>query len=214
MLIEAVILAAGRSRRMEGGTAKVLMPFGRGTVLSRLCGTIAQSRVYRAVIVTGFQHEIVTEHVESDISPLFRDGGKELVIARNSRYEDGMAVSFRVGAGFLSSPENPILLFLGDQPLVTVATIDRIIGTFEDLHKGRNEPLLIHPRYDGKKGHPVLFSGRLQDEIMQLTRDDQVRYLTWKHRERAFVLDVEDEGIGLDIDTPEDLRRLRERGSS
>jgi len=209
MFVSAVVLAAGSSRRMKGGGIKVLRTIGDRTVLSRLIGTLFDSEVNEIILVTGFQADRVREQVTEGILPRFKGTDKSFKLVFNPDFDHGMAVSFMTGVKELSPFSDAFLLVLGDQPFVKPDTINSLIMTYERILRKENGHLLIHPRLEGKKGHPVLFSRELIPEILKLGREDQVRYVTWKHRARAFLLDVEDPGIGLDIDTEEDLERIR-----
>lgn len=208
MYVCAIVLAAGRSRRMGTAGNKVMMKIGGETVLCRLMRTIAQSSINEVVVVAGYRGGIVARHVEERIRPMFL--GKRLIVARNDEYEDGMAVSLSVGAKALPPSADAFLLFLGDQPLVRRDTIDTVIEEYRTLGNRKEDIVLIHPRYKGKKGHPVLFSDELRGEAEELGSEDQPRYVTWKHRDRARILDVDDPGICADLDTPDDLERMRE----
>ena len=209
MFTSAVVLAAGSSRRMKGGGIKVLRTIGEETVLSRLMKTLTESDIDEIILVTGYEADRVREEVTEKILPQLKDSHKRLTVVFNPYYEDGMAVSFREGVKELSPSCDAFLCVLGDQPFVKNGTINILITTYERIIREGSGHLLIHPRWEGKKGHPVLFSPELIPEILELGREDQVRYVTRKHRARAFLLDVEDPGIGLDIDTEEDLERIR-----
>lgn len=209
MYASAVVLAAGISKRMNGEGSKVLMKLGGSTILYRLMSTVSRSKVNEVILVTGYQGDAVSRHATEDIRPLFTDKEIEFIMVHNADFRDGMAVSFREGVKKISKKCDAYLLFLGDQPIVRKETIDRVIRAYSDLLERGEDHVLVHPRYKGKKGHPVIFSRKLTGEVLALGPDDQVRYLTWKYRDRAFLLDVDDPGIGLDVDTPADLELLR-----
>jgi len=207
----ALVLAAGSSSRMKLKHNKVLCSLGRertDTVLGRLLKSINNSTVDEIIVVTGFQHRKVKEHIEGDLIPSFQDQ-KKVKIAHNSGYRGGMAVSFSCAAGHIAPESDAFLLFLGDQPLVKTTTICKLIKKYETLlNEGKNY-LLVHPRVKGKKGHPVLFSSVLREEVIELGADDQPRDITWKYRKRAYIFDVSDQGIGSDIDTLKDILNMR-----
>ena len=209
MYVSAVVLAAGVSRRMDGKGSKVLAILGGFTLLYRLVTTISRSIVNEVILVTGFQGEAVSRHAAEEIRPVLLEMNKKFRVVHNADFRDGMAVSFREGVKAVSGDPDAYLLFLGDQPLVRKETINRVIRAYSELLVKGDDHVLVHPRYKGKKGHPVLFSTKLTAEVLGLGPDDQVRYLTWKYRENAFLLDVDDPGIGLDVDTPSDLELLR-----
>jgi len=68
---------------------------------------------------------------------------------------------------------------------------------------------IVIPTFEGRKGHPVLFGSALIPEILSQPGDATLRdYIAVKG---YTALEVEDEGILLDIDTAEDYDRARAR---
>lgn len=190
---------------------KVLCRIGKGktdTILGCLLKTINNSTVDETIVVTGFQHEQVAQHIEKDILPSFQND-KPLIITHNVDHKLGMAVSFSRGASSLDPQTDAFLLFLGDQPLIKVETICAIIAQYEKIQSVGEDFLLLHPRVNGKKGHPVVFSSRLREEVLALGEKNQPRDITWKYRKRAHIYDIDDRGIGMDIDTTQDLKSVR-----
>jgi len=196
---------------MGEGPSKVLSTVKGKTILQQLMETISRSRVLDIILVTGHQGEQVADHARNKINSIFAKCNKKFIMVHNADYEDGMAVSFREGVKAVPPDSDLFLLFLGDQPLVSENTIDHLVEIYQDIVANGRNYVLIHPRYNGKKGHPVLFSSELRREIEALGKNDQVRYLTWKHRARAFILEVDDPGINIDVDTTEDLENLRKK---
>jgi len=179
MFVSAVVLAAGSSSRMKGGGIKVLRTIGERTVLSRLMNTLIASDVNEIILVTGFQADRVQEQVRKSILPHLEGSDKSLTVVFNPDYDHGMAVSFMMGVKELSPSCESFLCVLGDQPFVKRETINSLVTTYERILRDGSGYLLVHPRWEGKKGHPVLFSRELIPEILELGREDQVRYVTW-----------------------------------
>jgi molybdenum cofactor cytidylyltransferase len=67
--------------------------------------------------------------------------------------------------------------------------------------------LIVVPRYDGKRGHPVIFSRDLFEELLRAPGDQGAKAVVNAHPEETLEIDTEDEGITLDIDTPELYRQ-------
>ena len=67
---------------------------------------------------------------------------------------------------------------------------------------------MLYPRFAGKRGHPPLIARRLFGEILAGDGEGGLRALLARHE--AADVDVADEGILLDMDTPEDYQRLAE----
>jgi molybdenum cofactor cytidylyltransferase len=93
-----------------------------------------------------------------------------------------------------------IVLLLGDQPGVTVATIDRLISA------AAGTPLAVC-RYDDGRGHPFWFGRAVFGDLAELHGDKAV----WKLLEsgRYPVVEVTVDGpVPPDVDTWEDYERL------
>ncbi|MDZ7796905.1 MAG: NTP transferase domain-containing protein [Candidatus Marinimicrobia bacterium] len=84
----------------------------------------------------------------------------------------------------------------GDQPAVSPSTFRRMM-------KERAE--IVIPRYKGKKGHPVLFKASCIPGITAM--DDTGILRDFIHQKNnVTIVDVDDPGIGMDVDTPQDLK--------
>ena len=67
-------------------------------------------------------------------------------------------------------------------------------------------PILI-ASYQGKRGHPVLFSSQVYGEILAAPLDQGAKVVVRKDPARVREIPLEDPGILADIDTPEDYAR-------
>jgi molybdenum cofactor cytidylyltransferase len=92
-------------------------------------------------------------------------------------------------------------------PLVAGRHIDRLIAAFNPL-EGR---AIIVPTRRGKRGNPVLWASRFFPEMAQILGDVGARHLIGEHAELVAEVEMEDDAILVDIDTPEALSALRER---
>ncbi len=97
------------------------------------------------------------------------------------------------------------LVCLGDMPLVTGRHIDRLIAAFNPL-EGR---AIIVPTRRGKRGNPVLWARRFFAEMAGIAGDVGARHLIGEHAELVAEIEMDDDAILVDIDTPEALAALR-----
>ena len=98
------------------------------------------------------------------------------------------------------------IVALGDMPAVAPRTIAMVKGALE------SGALIAAPvDGEGRRGHPVGFAAALRDELLALRGDVGAREIIQRHVSRVELLRCDDPGIFLDIDTPEDLRRLEAR---
>ena len=83
-------------------------------------------------------------------------------------------------------------------PAVTAATLEKLLAA-------PPAPLRI-PRFNGRRGHPVLFAAALVPEFLALGPRESARDVVNRHP--AEYVDTDDEGVIRDIDDPEAYRQL------
>jgi molybdenum cofactor cytidylyltransferase len=129
-------------------------------------------------------------------------GGLKIVV--NPNYEQGMASSLHAGLSALDPQIDATCIVLADQPFVRPETLDQL------ARKYRHTPArIVIPSYKGVRGNPVLLDRSVFAEVMALEGDTGCRAIFGNHTGRTVKLEVEDEGILLDIDNQEDYERLR-----
>lgn len=191
--MSAVLLAGGTAGRFGG--LKLLAEVGEASLLEAALSTLTRAQLLDIILVLGHQAEVVRRRVPTD--------GARVVV--NPRYRDGMSTSIQAGLRALDGPEAGVLLALGDQPLVQVDTVNRLVDAFRRSHASA-----IVPRYRGRPGNPVVLDLRLRPRMEQLRGDVGCREIL-DELEDTRAVDVDDPGILLDVDTPEDLERIRAR---
>lgn len=110
-----------------------------------------------------------------------------------------MAESVRTGINALDDSSKGILVFPSDQPLVSADTIRTIIDTYN-----RSLEKIIIPAYNGKRGHPAVFPRTIIEEVFSGLN---LREIINRYPEKVVVVDVQDEGVILDIDTSGDFEK-------
>jgi molybdenum cofactor cytidylyltransferase len=191
--VAAVVLAAGGSARM--GSPKQLLRLGGETLIRRAVRTALASRCARVFVVVG----AAAAAVSRDIADL----PVETVV--NASWADGMATSIRAGVEAVAAAEprlDAALLTLADQPAITVDILDRIVAAGEDAAAG-----LVACEYAGTLGAPALYARRHFDALCRLRGDRGGKALLEAHRDT--VVRVSFAPAAVDVDTPEDYRRLR-----
>jgi molybdenum cofactor cytidylyltransferase len=188
-MIAGVLLAAGQSKRM-GGASKLLLPL-RGKPLVRWAGeALAGAGFDPLVAVLGRNAVQVREALE----------GLGFQFVENAKFAEGMATS--IVAGILELPDGcrGAGLVLGDMPRVRSESIRGLARVFEDGRRG-----IVVPVYGGRRGHPVLFDLRkYREELLALGGDEGARSLLARHPEDVLEFPVEDAGVVMDIDSPDD----------
>lgn len=191
-MIGAIVLAAGFSRRM--GRLKPLLPFGDKPMLARVVENLLTCDGIASVIV-------VTGHESAQIQEALGECG-EVRFAHNNAYADGMLSSVQCGVRALPPGCAAFFLVLGDQPVVHPATLDNLLKVWRET-----DPPLVLPVWNGRRGHPVLFSRRCIPEILALNDGATLKHVVQLHSADLVEAQVEDEAVLHDVDTPEDYER-------
>lgn len=181
---DCVVVAAGRSSRMKAW--KPALPWKNGrSLLEQVVGE-AESAGCRVILVGGFRYRRLRKLVGMN---------KKITFVRNQRWRRGMDVSVRCALPLVTSRR--FFLVAGDMPLIRVA----------DYHRLSKEPAgeVLRPVFDGVPGHPVLFDSSHIPELLKGADGVAIRTLLLQFNVRK--IEWDDEGVVIDIDTPEAYRK-------
>jgi CTP:molybdopterin cytidylyltransferase MocA len=172
------------------GQPKQLLPLGNKTVIRHCFDNLVAAGIKNVVVVIC--------RGGSEILDSMKDLPVKVVFNENPESE--MAESVRIGLRTLTDSSSGILVHLSDHPLVSTGTLKSIV----QCHLETPDKIII-PLYKGKKGHPSLFPKPVIDEVfVGLT----LREIINRDSSRIKFLDVDDEGVILDMDTKEDYERI------
>ncbi len=192
MKIGAMILAAGESKRM--GEPKLLLPFGKKTMIETVLDNVIRSKVDEVLVVLGAGVEKIKNKI--------RD--YDLRITVNPHFQKGMLSSVQWGFQEISEKIQGVLVCLGDQPSISTEIIDRIIDAYKETGKG-----IVVPAYKKRRGHPVLIDIKYLEEIKSLSVDVGLRGVVYNHPEDTLEVEVDSPAILRDIDNPDDYHKER-----
>lgn len=188
--IAAILLAAGQSSRM-GATNKLLGTLDGKPLVRQVAEAVLGSAAGRLVVVTG--------HEEEKVCAALSDLDAEFI--HNPQYALGMSTSVRAGFSALPEGTDAALVCLGDMPAITAQMLDALIAAYDPV-EGR---AIVVPVHDGKRGNPILWDHRFFEEMQELEGDKGARGLLAEFADLVAEVDVPDNAIHLDIDTPEML---------
>jgi molybdenum cofactor cytidylyltransferase len=185
--IWAIILAAGESKRM--GFPKMLLTFNGITMIECVIGNILGSEIDNAIVVLGCDSDLLVELVEK----------YHVKHCYNDNYKEGMLSSVKCGFKSLPSDYEAVIVFQGDQPLITSNVINKVIDAYRLTGKG-----IVIPIHKKKRGHPVLISRKYCFEIESLDPLVGLRSLASQFPDDVLEVDTDDPGILRDFDTYEE----------
>jgi CTP:molybdopterin cytidylyltransferase MocA len=172
------------------GRSKQLLPLPDRPAVVRCVETILAAGIVEVIVVVGSQAEEIARTVE----------GLPVKIVHNEDQESDMAGSVRLGLSALDPDSDGVFICLCDHPLVSPRTL-AMMGMHHEASPGS----IIIPCCKGLKGHPTLFPRMLLEEIETLPT---LRDIIGSHADKVRFLDIDDEGIVLDMDTWEDYQRI------
>ena len=193
-MICAVVLAAGRSRRM--GTQKLLLPLRGQPVIARILDELQRSPVDAVWVVLGRDGERIRDALV----------GRNVNFVTNPDAEGDMLSSVRCGLRALPEPWDAVLIVPGDQPTLTSRVVSSLVRTFQAARCG-----IAVPTYRGRRGHPVLIARRHREEVLEHHEAMGLRGLLQTHPTEVVEVEVDDPGVLDDMDRPEDYERIAKR---
>jgi len=192
--ISAIILAAGESRRM--GQPKLLLSWGKTTVLGQIVATFSKAGIADIVVVTGSTRKLI----ENLVAELAKDYPVRATYNPDYKF-GGMLSSIKTGLTELNLHTRAALIGLGDQPQVREDTVQHICTAFLEM----DAPLVI-PSFENRRGHPWLVVHPLWNEILALPLSTTPReFLDAYNAQVKYIM--ADQSILQDLDTPEDYTR-------
>lgn len=202
----AVIVSAGLSSRM--GAFKPMLPFGGETIIRHNVTTLLNAGCSPVCVVTGFRSELLKEHL----------AGLPVLCVENTDYRTTqMLDSVKLGLAAVKDSCECVLFTPGDACAYQNDTVSSLLDSGADI---------CIPVFNGKRGHPVMIScrfiprilsyegeGGLGGALASLASPADDRTEAGSGPETCAVikeLPVNDPGILLDADTPEDYKKLTE----
>jgi molybdenum cofactor cytidylyltransferase len=175
------------------GRAKQLLPLGDKSVIRHCLDSIIGAGVKDIVAVVGLNGRDIADDIL----------GFSVKIVFNLDPESEMAESVRCGLRLVDVSSTGVLVCLSDHPLVSPETFFTLLR-----NHCKNPDRIIVPFYRGRRGHPTLFPARAIKEIFSGLRLNEIVNRT---PGRLICIDVNDEGVLLDMDTPEDYRKVLQK---
>jgi len=189
-MLAAVILAGGTSSRM--GSPKALLAYQGRPFLEHLLEVTVQPEIGARRVVLGADAVPITKAIQ--LKP------DEVVI--NEEWEKGQLSSLQAGLRSLPQGTEGFLLCLIDHPLISGALVRELIDTFYSSDK----PIVL-PVYEGRRGHPVIFSADLYEELLRAPLETGARAVVWTHKGEVAEVQTNEEGCVLNLNDPETMHK-------
>ncbi len=189
--VAAMVLAAGSSRR-TGTENKLLHIYNNKPMICSVVESAQASNVAECLVVTGHESDQVMKAIES----------YDVQVCHCPRHAEGMAHSIAAGLSRLQSFD-AVIVCLADMPHIGAETINKIISS----HKNIADKIVV-PVHGGVRGNPVMIGCTFYDSLLRHEGDSGARFLIKQYPEKVVEIELGDESVLKDYDTPQALQQL------
>lgn len=194
--IFGIIPAAGRSRRM--GRDKQLIDVGGRPMLAIVIEALLDGGVSDLYVVT---RRAIFEALSADVRARAR-------FVENDDPATEMIDSIRLAR--MAFPENvdetdAVAVCPGDLPAITAGNVRACVDAFI-----ANPDRIVVATHGMKRGHPIIIPASLMTLARFAAYSRGLNVVTRMYADRVLEVNVEGGGVTMDVDTPADLRALRQ----
>jgi len=186
-----IVPAAGRGSRFGGSPHKLEQAFDGSTVLATTVRHAIESQLPVVVVTVAALAPLVASQLAT----------RDIVVLSAAEAARGMGATIAAGVAERSGAPGWLVL-PADMPLVQPGTLLAVASALE------HHPV-VYAQHRGRRGHPVAFAAELYSELIQVSGDDGARRVMLRYP--AHGQEVDDPGVLLDVDTPQELEALRRR---
>lgn len=187
-MITGIILASGYSKRMKRD--KLLMEINGMKIVERVIKSSKES----------FLDDIILVYRTEEVKEIGDKWGINTLY--NPKAHLGQSESLKLG--IREAKDSQAYMFLvGDQPFLNSELINRLIEEYR-----KNKASIVIPYYNGTKGTPTVFSSIYKDDLLNVQGDKGGRDIIKKNISLVKKVHIDDEKLGLDIDTPDCMKGL------
>jgi len=200
----AILLAAGQSTRFETGS-KLTHIIKDRPLISWSLSPLIKSNLEQVIIVTGCH----AETINTAITPL-KDQHPNLTTIHNEIFELGMGNSIATGMTAISSNIEGVFICLADMPKITEDIFTKLAHSFanQQNRETTKNKSIFRPSYQGKPGHPVLFSKIHFEKLASLNGNQGARQIIKSNQDALELIAMDSPHTRLDIDNRQDLTKL------
>ena len=190
-MLAAVILSGGISSRM--GSPKALLPYQGRPFLEHLLDVTTHPMIGVRRVVLGAHAEPIARAIAL----------KQEDVVVNEEWEKGQLSSIQAALRTFPAGTDGMLLCLIDHPLISMDLVDGLIGKFYE-----SRAAIVVPVYEGRRGHPVIFSSALYAELEQAPLEVGARSVVWAHKLETSEYVTTEQGCVVNLNDPDTFERM------
>lgn len=204
MIVTGILLAAGQSSRF--GSSKCLAQLPDGTPLVIRSIENLRSVVDRILIVARPDDQPLIDLLQGYLSQQL--SGIDLEVIMCPTAVEGMAESIKCGVAASDNADAWLIAF-ADMPFIksssSAAVAQQLLMPTDICVPFLQSNMNSQTELEGRRGHPVGFGSFYRQALLELEGDVGARSILKQYQQRVKLIGMDDPGILLDIDRPEDL---------
>jgi len=195
-MITVIVLAAGKSTRMEGQNKLLALVHGqpmiRGVVEAAL-----DSKVDETLVVLGWEERKIRKALM----------GLPCRLIVNKEFERGQSSSLKAGLNAIALETRAVLVLPGDVAEIDSRSIDKVVDAYIS-----NGGTILVAAHNGRFGHPILLDSRIFSEIARIDEETYgLKSVVKNHENEIRLVETGSDNVLRDVDTPGDLKGLTSR---
>jgi len=195
--VEILILAAGKSSRMDGRN-KLLEPLNSSTLLEHVVKEALNSKTT--------QVSVILPTKKSKLWDLLEHYPVDRLLVQDSQV--GMGYSISCGMiNIKKRKSDGVLILLADMPEIKCNHLDFMIQAFNE----NSSKSIIRATSKNKPGNPVLFSSNFYQELAQLKGDSGAKKIIIANQQSVLDIALPGNIALIDLDTPEQWKAWKKK---
>lgn len=202
--LAAILLAAGQSTRFEEGS-KLTYLINEKPLISWSLSPLINSNLEKITVVTGGHAETINKQLTS-----IKNKNTNITVIHNENYKLGMGASIAAGMSAVSQNCEGVFICLADMPKISKGIITELSNNYAQEQKTEtiNKKSIFRPTYQGRPGHPVLFSKTHFEKLSALGGDHGAKEIIRQNKDQLKLVEVTSPHILYDIDKIGDISEL------
>ena len=189
-MISAILLAAGKSKRLKGEN-KLIKNFKGKPLINHILSSLIKSKINKVFVVLGFQNSKVKKIITKN---------KKIRFVYNKNYKFGMASSIKAGLKRISKKNTGFLIVQADMPLISKKIINSLCYAIENNNKE-----IVVPIYTRNMGNPIGFKSSMIKILNKTKGDSGAKKMIKRNKKKLSLIRVNSKSIFKDFNTQRDF---------
>ena len=190
-MIKAILLAAGRSKRL-GIENKLLKIYKKKPLITFSLESLNKSKVNKIIIVLGFQNKEVKKVIKKN---------KKIIFITNKNYKKGMASSIKNGLKKVSKKDKGFIIVQSDMPFIKTTDVNKIYDSIK-----KNKDLVHALKFKNKVGNPIGFDISVLKKFKKIKGDIGAKFMVKRLKKNTNFIKVTNIKTFRDFDKRSDFR--------